>query len=517
MEINIISVLLFLSGGFCLFLSLYALSMRRSALVHSFSLFAGAVSVYAFGYGAELLSQKLAPMLFWSKIQYLGIPFIPGLIILVAIYYTGRQQALSRFRLALIFTIPLITLIARLSNPYHFLFYRTAIVDFPGPGPMLNITPGPFYLVHVAYSNISWAVASFLLLRFFVRTAPSFRKQTLSMLIASSIQWVGYMIYLLGVVPDNLDLNPILLSLSLPVYALGIFKFYLFNLVPLARDTIFEEMKDAVIVVDPELRLVDCNKRSRSLLPEIFNKNSIGQNVKQLLSAHPDILDIFAMDMGRELEIPLEEKTQPLVFKLSLAPLFDREKRQIASILTFHDHTRQKKLMDALEKMATVDELTGIYNRRHLMFLSEIEMSRSQRNKNPLSLLLLDLDHFKLINDTWGHHFGDMVLKKFADTVKRNIRDIDIFGRYGGEEFLIVLPEIEKVKAMETAQRICRLIAEFPIFFEDQVIKLTVSIGVSGTWDLENPTVESLVQNADKALYTGKNQGRNRVVLSHHN
>lgn len=273
-----------------------------------------------------------------------------------------------------------------------------------------------------------------MLIRFFVQAVPSFRKQTLTMLIASSIQWVGYVIYLLGVGPENLDLNPILLSLSLPVYALGIFRFYLFKLVPLARDTVFEEMKDAVIVVDPELRLVDCNKRSRLLLPEIFNKNSIGEDVRQLLAARPRILEIFTLDRGQELEIPLEENNQPLVFNLSLSPLFDREKRQIASILTFHDHTRQKRLMDALEKMATIDVLTGINNRRHLMSLSEIEMSRSKRNKKPLSLLLLDLDHFKCINDTW---------------------------------------------------------------------------------DLDNPTVESLVQYADKALYTGKNQGRNRVILCH--
>lgn len=224
-------------------------------------------------------------------------------------------------------------------------------------------------------------------------------------------------------------------------------------------------------------------------------------------------MEIFTLDRGQELQIPLEENNRPLFFKLSLFPLFDREKRQIASILTFHDHTRQKKLMDALEKMAAIDALTGINNRRHLMSLSEIEMSRSKRNKKPLALLLLDLDHFKRINDTWGHHFGDMVLKKFANTVKANIRDIDILGRYGGEEFIIVLPEIEKIKAMETAQRICRLIAEIPVLFEGQAVKLTASIGVSGTWGLDDPTVESLIQYADKALYTGKNQGRNRVVL----
>lgn len=513
MEIRIIIIFLFLSGGFCLFLSLYTLSMRRSALVNAFSLLAGAVSVYAFGYGAELFSRQLAAMLIWSKIQYMGISFIPGLVLSIAIYYTGKQTVLNWFRLVLIFTIPLITLVARLSNPYHFLFYKTAVVAFSPAGPLLSIEPGPFYMIHIFYSNFAWAVASFLLIKFLVGAAPSYRKQTLSILIASSIQWIGYVIYLLGLGPENIDLNPLLLSLSVPVYATGIFKFYLFNLVPLTRDTVFEKMKDGVLVVDPELRLVDCNQRCRSLLPEISSKNIIGENIRELLAGHPQILEIFIMEQAVEVEILLAENNQPHVFKLSLFPLFDKRKRKIANILTFIDYTRQKKLMDELENMAIIDELTGINNRRHLTAQSKIEMIRSDRSGNPLSMLLMDLDHFKTINDTWGHQCGDMVLQLFANAVKTNIRGIDVFGRYGGEEFLILLPETDKTMAEETARRVCRLIADLPIYFETQSIKITVSIGVSGTWDMEKPVVEALLQNADKALYKAKSQGRNRMAL----
>lgn len=513
MEIKIIPILLFLSGGFSLFLSLYAIGKRRSTLVHLFSLFSGAVFIYAFGYGFEFLSRTLEDMLFWSKVQYLGISFLPGLILSISICYTGRQGRLSPLQLILIFTVPLITLGARLFNPYHFLFYKTAAVDLTAGMPLLNLEPGPFYLIYICYSNIALILSSFLLIKFLVRAAPSYRNQTLTILIASAIQWIGLIIYLLGLGPENLDLNPLFFSLSVPVYALGIFKFSLFNLVPMARDEVFEGMKDAIMVVDTNLRLVDYNRRCLALLPEIHKKN-IGRNINDILAGHPKILKIFTITRATDIEIALTENSSPLFFQLTLQPLFDREKRRIGSLITLSDITRQKKLMYELEQIATIDELTGIHNRRHLLLQSKIEMRRSKRTGRPMSLLMMDLDHFKSINDTWGHHCGDLVLKKFVTAVKQNIREIDIFGRYGGEEFIIVLPETNSPVAVKTANRICRIVADLPIDVEDRTIWLTVSIGVSGTQDLKSPSVEALLQSADKALYTAKRKGRNRVILN---
>ncbi|MCG8637553.1 MAG: GGDEF domain-containing protein, partial [Desulfobacterales bacterium] len=196
-----------------------------------------------------------------------------------------------------------------------------------------------------------------------------------------------------------------------------------------------------------------------------------------------------------------------------LKPFFEKNGREIGSIMTFTDITTQKKFMEKLERLATIDELTGIYNRRHLMELADIEIQRFARSRLHLAMLILDLDHFKVVNDTWGHHSGDRVLKAFAVSVRQNIRAMDIFGRFGGEEFMIIMPDTSEAVALETAKRICSLVENLSVSFDETAIRFTVSIGVSGTWNRENPDLEMITQEADKALYAAKKNGRNQVVL----
>lgn len=523
-EIRLLPALLFCSGAFSLFLALYALNIRRTALAQIFALFAGGVAVYAFGYGLELMGNTLGEMLFWSKVQYVGIAFLPGFILSIAICYTEKQEFFTPLRVGLIFMIPLVTLGARLSNPYHHLFYRAAEMLASDHGALLSIEPGPLYLLHVFYSNATWLLSFFLLLRFFFRAARPYRRQTLVIIIGSSIQWVGYVIYLLGLGPAHIDLNPLLLTISLPVYAFGMFKLSLFSLIPVARDKVFEGMRDAVIVLDPESRLVDFNRRCTQLFP-LLNNRQIGFPISNLFSDYPDISQVFSGDRSpagdrsptgdrsMEIEMAVGDPEANSFFHLSFNSLLDKNGKEIGGILTFTDITSQKKFVKELEEMATIDELTGLHNRRHLKAISEIEMHRYQRNKKPFAILMLDLDHFKAINDTWGHGGGDTVLRAFSTSVKQNIRAMDIFGRYGGEEFMILMPETAKEMAMETAQRICRLVENLAVPFEDNIISCTVSIGVSGTWAQENPDLESLIQDADKALYAAKHQGRNQAVL----
>ncbi len=516
-EIRLLPALLFCSGAFSLFLALYALNIRRTALSQIFALFAGGVAVYAFGYGLELMGNTLGEMLFWSKAQYVAIAFLPGLILSIAICYTEKQEFFTPLRVGLIFMIPLVTLGARLSNPFHHLFYRSAEMLVSDHGALLSIEPGPLYLLHVFYSNAAWLLSFFLLLRFFSRAARPYRRQTLVIIIGSSIQWFGYVIYLLGLGPAHIDLNPLLLTITLPVYAFGMFKLSLFSLIPVARDKVFEDMRDAVIVLDPESRLVDFNRRCTQLFPKLNNRQ-IGFPISNLFADYPDVSQVFsgsrsaAGDRSMEIEMAVGDHEANSFFHLSFNPLLDKNGKEIGSILTFTDITSQKKFVKELEEMATIDELTGLHNRRHLMVISEIEMHRYQRNKNPFAILMMDLDHFKAINDTWGHGGGDTVLRAFSTSVKQNIRAMDIFGRYGGEEFMILMPETAKEMAIETAHRICRLVENLAVPFETNTIKCTVSIGVSGTWG-RNSDLTFLIQEADKALYAAKHQGRNQAVL----
>lgn len=170
-----------------------------------------------------------------------------------------------------------------------------------------------------------------------------------------------------------------------------------------------------------------------------------------------------------------------------------------------------KQALVELQKLATTDPLTGIANRRHLLSLGEREFQRTRYN-NPFSVLIIDIDHFKLINDNYGHNVGDKAIKIMADITVNALRKVDIFGRFGGEEFVVFLPETKADEALVVAERIREAIATTPIYVDDQTIHITVSIGVT-TYNSSEISLDGLLMQADQALYEAKKQGRNQVVI----
>lgn len=164
-----------------------------------------------------------------------------------------------------------------------------------------------------------------------------------------------------------------------------------------------------------------------------------------------------------------------------------------------------------LTRLASTDSLTLLHNRRHLTELTEAEITRSERYDKPLSVLLIDIDHFKLINDLFGHLKGDQVLQHLAKLIRLELRQHDLIGRWGGEEFLIVLPETDIDTAEQVAERIREAISGFN--WSDNLKKdmtVTLSVGVSQL--APNETLNRIINRADKALYISKSCGRNRVT-----
>jgi two-component system cell cycle response regulator len=168
-------------------------------------------------------------------------------------------------------------------------------------------------------------------------------------------------------------------------------------------------------------------------------------------------------------------------------------------------------LQQSLRFAATHDFLTGLLNRAEILASLERELSRSQREDKPAGIILADLDHFKEINDGLGHSAGDVVLKEVARRLKSDLRIYDVVGRYGGEEFLLVLPNCDLRTATRRADDIRRLVAEGGIATPSGALAITVSMGVAVTNSTPDLTVESLLQQADGALYRAKRAGRNCV------
>ncbi len=174
---------------------------------------------------------------------------------------------------------------------------------------------------------------------------------------------------------------------------------------------------------------------------------------------------------------------------------------------------RIKKINHQLREMAMTDELTGLGNRRYFFLEGEKEIRRSKRFKTPLSLLMLDLDEFKSVNDTFGHEAGDNVLQLISGIIRTNLRQIDIFARLGGEEFGVLLPNTNALEASTLAERLCLAVSQTPFQVREQKVRITISIGLASGQD-DELNLESLLNRVDAAMYQAKDLGRNRVVIA---
>lgn len=173
------------------------------------------------------------------------------------------------------------------------------------------------------------------------------------------------------------------------------------------------------------------------------------------------------------------------------------------------------KVFEMTRLMAITDELTGLYNHRHLLRQLSAELSRTRRYGRPLTLAMIDIDHFKQYNDTHGHLIGNEILRTLGDLIRKNIREIDIPARYGGEEFLIIMPETNRVKGRLIAERLRKAIEEYPFkkIGRPPGEAVTISIGIA-SYPQNALSTHDLIETADRALYHAKAAGRNRVSIS---
>jgi diguanylate cyclase (GGDEF)-like protein/PAS domain S-box-containing protein len=228
------------------------------------------------------------------------------------------------------------------------------------------------------------------------------------------------------------------------------------------------------------------------------------------LEEFPSIRAVQEQTSIRNVEIGVEKEDGTLIWtSVSATPL-----DPVASSATVTvDITELKRLEEQLRQQATTDELTGIANRRHFLDQAAHELKRMHRLNLPLAVALIDIDHFKFINDTLGHGVGDQVLVAFAKICKRNIREIDLLARFGGDEFAILLLDTSCDHTYEIIERIRLSLDAQPLEIGESVISITISAGVICS-PFGQESIDALLSRADKALYSAKEAGRNLVVVN---
>ena len=280
-------------------------------------------------------------------------------------------------------------------------------------------------------------------------------------------------------------------------------------------------MSDGLLVMDGEGKINFANQAA-SIMLGYGTDEMLGSEMHELLHVQADgspcpreecsVLRVAQTGITyRGIEDTFKCKDGTLLPVSVRASAIIRENESNGIVAAFHDITERKKFERELERRAQTDVLTGLNNRRHFFELAEQELVRSKRYGKPLAVLMLDVDHFKRFNDTYGHHVGDAVLQKLSEVCLQTLREIDIMGRLGGEEFAFLLPETHAGQALEVADRLRLAAAAVAVpLAQGEAVSFTVSIGVTALAE-EDHDVVTLLKRADEALYAAKNAGRNRV------
>jgi len=523
------NLILFMSSIVLGWLAVYALVRPSVTGSRACALLLAAMTLYSFGYGMELACRALPSKLLWIRVEYAGIAFIPALWLIFVLQYLGRHRWLSPEKIGFLFIIPCLTLLFNYTNDFHNFYYAATELDDSGPVPMLAIDAGPWYWVHAAYINISVIAGTVLLLRQRLQSPRLYRHQRNILAAAAVPPLVAYGVYLLGFQPvvPHLDLTPYAFTATGLLISWGLFRYHLLDLAPVARDFLMENLADAVMVMDMQNRLVDFNPAARELFG--WPRPPLGVPLEEICRPWPELRQTIRSGQVVGAEVARNEGDSSEFYETSLTPLLNPRGTHIGRLMVVHDVTTRKNAEEALKqardtaetanrelqsalselkRLTVTDRLTGAFNRRKFDEIIAIEMEKSIRYGSPLCLILFDLDHFKQVNDTYGHRAGDRVLVEMTQMVAQDIRASDNLIRWGGEEFIITTPGIDLPQATRLAERLGRKVArhDFP-----PAGRVTISFGVAAM--RREDTVDSLVKRADDALYRAKRKGRNRVEV----
>jgi diguanylate cyclase (GGDEF)-like protein/PAS domain S-box-containing protein len=465
-------------------------------------------------YGFELSARSFEAKILWANLQFVAIGAAPILWLCTTLKLIGRP-APRRVYLILLSAIPLITVILAFTNPLHGTFRLNPRIEAYTNVVLLNADYGNWHnFVFVPFQYILFGLIISLLIQSRITSPKILRSQYSMLIIASAIPLIASLLYVIGVPPfQNFNPTSPLFAVTGLVFSWSIYRHKMLDIVPLARDSVVENLPDGVVVLDNKNRILDFNTAAEHIFPRLERKHT-GVSAFSLFSEQSALCRQLEKKSATTEDIEFHTENFQRFFQSVVSPVTDRKGTILGKTIVLTEITDKVKIMEHLKELASVDDLTGLDNRRSFFQKSHSEFERLKRTNNGFALIVMDLDHFKKVNDAYGHDSGDTVLQKTAQVCKDTLRTSDISARYGGEEFVFFLSETSIEEARNIAERI-RIEIE-ALQFPESIgpLRLTASLGVSGC-SLITPdiSVEELLKEADTAMYRAKQHGRNCVCL----
>jgi diguanylate cyclase (GGDEF)-like protein len=465
-----------------------------------FTLLMLASSIYALGFLLQHLSFDFSEILQGARVQYLGASFVSPMLLFFIMDFCGLKQRSWLIVSTLI--MPLATVILVFTYPFNGIYFGVSSFT-TDPMPRMVFSGSVFRTIYFIYSYSIMLASLIICIVYRSKRDSLFKKHSIYIIVAMSIPMFGNLLTaFLKLFP--IDLTSVFASIMGTILAYTLIFTGVFQVAPLAREEIVENMQDGFILIDPSGGFLDANLTAKRLFPALEHATT-GLQMADMGTI------LWGLNGRLAQEFSVETEAGAKHYRVSADDVMHKG-RVICTCVAIYDNTSVRELMDEITQLAEHDGLTNLLNRRSFCRDAEKKCAEILRYGGKAFLMMLDIDHFKKVNDTYGHLAGDEVLRSVSKTLSKRFRKTDLVGRYGGEEFCVFLLMLSEEKAIELAEECRRQIENLSIPFEDKTIRVTVSIGIAEFLPSQEQALTALISRADAALYEAKSSGRNRVV-----
>lgn len=466
-----------------------------------------AICFYIFGYTLELNSASQAQILFWNHVEYIGIPFVSALWLTTALLYTGHFIRHKNALLAAIYVIPIITLVLRFSNTDHHLYFASVSYVEKYGRLLLIKKAGPWFYVQLIHSMLMILVAMGLFVQESVTNQEKQKGKVLLTIAASAVAVTGLILSVAKPFGLSLDYMACCLPVTCVMLILAISRYDLLEAKSIGRNRAFEASGEAILLINRQNKVLDYNGSAKRLFEQLDVRMDNGY-LATLFSRMPDLLD--GLEKTEMSVVKLHVNGRKRYYDITTKNIDDRNILH-GWIKTIRDVTEIYQLNEELKRQAMTDELSTLNNRRAFIQIGQERVLECDRTGSPLHLFMMDLDHFKDVNDQYGHPAGDVVIRDFGQILKFHFGADSLIARLGGEEFAVLHTGFSDPQVLQMSNSLLTKTAQYRYSYRSNQFHVTVSVGV--TKKRPEQTLESMMRRADKALYLSKDRGRNCLTV----